>query len=169
MSSEGRVHGPVLVSTTRAHLHRMMDWFVDRDSCAVWSPNLRFPFNEETFAADTMWETLPSYSLVNPDGELLGFGQYYDRLGRCHLGRLVIAPAHRGKGLGAHLIRSLVARGAPLLGASECSLFVSHFNPAAARLYARLGFTVTPYPDGAPIPDCDYMIAPCSRILGPPA
>ena len=144
----------------------MMVWFPDAESCQVWGgTEFRHPFTEETFVADTRCDSLPTYSLVGEAGELLGFGQYYDRVGRCHLSRLAISPEHRGRGLGTRLIEQLIELGAPALSASECSLFVARTNPAAARLYERLGFRVTPYPDAAlTLSGIDYMIASCAVV-----
>ncbi len=156
-----------LVPTTRDHLHQMMAWFPDAASCAMWGgPEFRYPFTEETFVADSRRETLPTYSLVGQNAGLLGFGQYYDRVGRCHLARLVISPSWRGQGLGPRLIDGLIELGAPALRASECSLFVARINPAAKRLYERLGFTVARYPDESfTLAGTDYMIAPCAVVL----
>lgn len=153
-----------LVRTTRDHLRQMMAWFPDAASCAVWGgPEFRYPFTEATFVADSRCESLPTWSLLGDDGTLLGFGQYYDRAGRCHLARLVISPYRRGEGLGTRLIDGLIELGAPALRASECSLFVSRTNRAAARLYERLGFALAPYPDGSsPLPGSDYMVASCA-------
>ena len=39
------------------------------------------------------------YPLLNRQGLLIGFGQYYLRLERCHLSRLVINPDSRGQGI----------------------------------------------------------------------
>jgi ribosomal protein S18 acetylase RimI-like enzyme len=155
-----------LVSTTQEHLRLMMTWFPDADSCRLWGgTDFRYPFTEDSFVAGSRCEALPSYSLVGTHGELLGFGQHYDRVGRCHLGRLVISPTRRGEGLGTRLIDKLVEVGAPAFGATECSLFVARANPAAARLYERLGFTIAPYPDASfDLAGSDYMIAPCALV-----
>ena len=162
--SAPRVHQ--LVATTRDHLRQMMAWFPDAESCRLWGGHdFRFPCSEATFVADSRCETLPTYSLLGEQGELLGFGQYCDRIGRCHLSRLAISPDCRGRGLGTRLITELIELGAPALGASECSLFVARINPAAARLYRRLGFTVAPYPDTSfDLAGIDYMIAPCALV-----
>src|SRR5690606_27253774 len=110
----------------------------------------------------------PSYVLVGASGELLAYGQYYLRVGRCHLGRLVVAPAHRGRGVGARLVHELVALGSAQLGVSECSLFVVAQNTRAVALYRRLGFTPSPYPE----PDAEtspylYMTAACRHVRLP--
>jgi ribosomal protein S18 acetylase RimI-like enzyme len=155
-----------LEGTTAAHLRQMMSWFADAQACRLWGgTEFRYPFTEETFVADSRCESLPSYSLLGDGDRLLGFGQYYDRRGRCHLSRLAISPDHRGQGLGTQLIAQLVELGAPVLHADQCSLFVARTNPAAARLYARLGFVIVPYPDDSlPLAGIDYMIAPCAQV-----
>jgi ribosomal protein S18 acetylase RimI-like enzyme len=159
-------HSARLVSMTQDHLRLMMTWFPDAESCRLWGgTDFRYPFTEDGFVADSRCESLPSYSLVEVHGELLGFGQHYDRVGRCHLARLVISPEHRGERLGTRLIDELIEIGAPASGANECSLFVARSNPAAVRLYARLGFAIAPYPDASfDLSGSDYMIAPCAVV-----
>jgi ribosomal protein S18 acetylase RimI-like enzyme len=104
--------------------------------------------------------TIPASFWLSDSGELLAFGQYYPRAGRCHVGRLAVNPARRGQGLGTRLIAALVELGAPKLGAEECSLFVSTHNLQAKRLYDRLGFVAVPYPEaGGAVPNSHYMIA----------
>lgn len=139
-----------------------MSWFPDPASCRQWGgPGFRFPFTAQTFRDDARLDSLPSWSLIGADGALCGFGQYYLRLGRCHLARLAIAPAMRGRGLGSTLIRELCERGRSELGADTFSLFVLPDNERASRLYRRLGFSSVAYPEPDPVfAGCIYMIAP---------
>lgn len=154
-----------LVPATQHHLRQMMSWFPTLESCVRWGgPAFRFPFHENGFLEDTRVAELPSFALVDAGGGLLGFGQYYAREGRCHLGRLVIHPDRRGQGLGAGLISSLATMGSAELGAQECSLFVSNNNERAERLYERLGFTRAPYPGTDSIPRSHYMVAPSKAL-----
>ena len=150
-----------LVKATREHLLRMGSWFPDQESCRVWGgPEFRFPFTAETFLADSKWADLASHALIRNSTELCGFGQFYLRAGRCHLGRLAISPDCRGQGLGTQLIALLQKAGKQQLGTTEYSLFVSFTNTAAKALYERLGFKCVPYPEkGFEIPDCHYMVA----------
>lgn len=143
-------------------LRELMSWFQDGSSCRTWGgPEFRYPFTEETFREDAKVQELASWSMVDGDGALCAFGQYYPRLGRCHLGRLAVAPALRGRGIGRALVTELAQRGLAELGADACSLFVLPGNERAARLYSRLGFVGRPYPEPAPIFDaCTYMVAP---------
>ncbi len=141
-----------LERATDEHLRQLMGWFPDRHSCLVWGgPQFRYPFTVATFVEDTRVRELPSFVLVDADGRPLAFGQYYERVGRCHLGRLVVAPGHRGGGLGRHLIGALAELGSRQFDAGECSLFVARDNVRAARLYRGLGFREADYPEHDPV------------------
>ena len=150
-----------LVEATRAYLPQIMAWFPTEHSCRVWGgPDLRFPFTAETFLADSKLTSLPSYVLVEEPDEPCGFGQFYLRAGRCHLSRLAVAPAARGRGLGTRLIELLLRTGKTTLGVTESSLFVHVTNTSAIALYERLGFARAAYPEpDLAIPDSHYMIS----------
>jgi ribosomal protein S18 acetylase RimI-like enzyme len=149
-----------LIEATQAHVPQIMTWFPTEHSCRVWGgPEFRFPFTAETFLADSKLTRLPSYALMGESTELCGFGQFYLRVGRCHLSRLAVAPAYRGRGLGTQLIEMLLREGKKTLGVTQGSLFVHVTNTAAIALYERLGFTHSPYPEpGLAIPNSLYMI-----------
>jgi ribosomal protein S18 acetylase RimI-like enzyme len=150
-----------LIPASTDVLRSIMQWLPDRRSALLWGgPKLRFPLTAETLLEDSRFADLPSYALVGAEGELLGFGQYYLRAGRCHLGRLIIAPERRGAGLGPWLVGGLVGIGAAALSVPECSLFVLPDNQRARRLYDKLGFTLTTYPEAGHETDgFHYMIA----------
>lgn len=59
-----------------------------------------------------------------------------------YLAHLAVAPAWQGQGIGQALIGHLLAQ-ARVLGRQQIVLDVATSNPAAERLYARLGFNVT--------------------------
>jgi len=148
----------MLAAAAPPHLLEIMSWFPSRESCQIWGgPEFRFPFTAQSFHADCHLE-LPSRVLLDGGGMLCGFGQYYLRAGRCHLARLAIAPALRGRGLGARLIELLSDEGRAALGVEHCSLFVSIANTTALALYERLGFARAAYPGDLPIPGCHYMV-----------
>jgi ribosomal protein S18 acetylase RimI-like enzyme len=138
-----------------------MTWFPDEHSCRVWGgPAFRFPFTPETFLTDSKFAEFASYVLIREPAELCAFGQFYLRAGRCHLGRLAVAPSQRGRGVGTQLIRMLMREGTKALGVTESSLFVHITNTSALALYNRLGFTRASYPEpDRMIPDSYYMIA----------
>ena len=152
-----------LIPATQVHLLEIMPWFPTAYSCRIWGgPEFRFPFTLETFLADSKLATIASYALIEGAAEVAAFGQFYSRVGRCHLCRLAVAPDRRGRGLGAQLIEALLREGKKALDATEGSLFVHGNNATAITLYKRLGFVFSTYPEpGFHIPDSHYMVSPC--------
>jgi ribosomal protein S18 acetylase RimI-like enzyme len=154
-------HTLQFIKATETHALHIMTWFPDELSCRVWGgPAFRFPFTPETFLTDSKFAELSSYVLIREPPELCAFGQFYLRAGRCHLGRLAVAPTQRGRGVGTQLIRMLMQEGTKTLGVTESSLFVHITNTSAMALYQRLGFTCASYPEpGLMLPNSHYMIA----------
>ena len=143
-----------------AQLPELMTWFPDRSGLLTWGGSeFRFPFTAETFRDDANVRSLPTWALVEDDA-LVGFGQCYLRVGRCHFGRLAIAPARRGSGFGSRLIRGLAQWGRNEFRTDSFSLFVLPGNQDAIRLYRRMGFAEIPYPAPSPATDAYiYMVA----------
>jgi ribosomal protein S18 acetylase RimI-like enzyme len=141
-------------------LAELMAWFPDARSLHIWGgPVFRHPFTPESFREDSKVDELDSWSLVGDDGRLAAFGQCYLRVGRCHFGRIGVAPALRGSGSGTQLLRAIAREARAAFGEREFSLFVRRDNEAAHRLYLRLGFREAPYPDPSFMTDSRYMIA----------
>jgi ribosomal protein S18 acetylase RimI-like enzyme len=137
----------------------LMSWFSNEYELNIWSgPNFRYPFNLNTFKSDLNVETLKSFSLTSSEGNLLGFGQYYLRLERCHLGRLVVNPNFRGQGIASHLINQLSTLGKLDLHVDSCSLFVLGDNENAIKAYTKIGFSMADYPKEIPLANCFYMV-----------
>lgn len=149
-----------IIPAQAGHLGILKNWFPDREKAYEWcGPGLRFPFTDETFSEDIHWKRMPAYSLVNENKELIGFGQYYEKAGRCHLARLVISPAYRSRGFGYHFIYRLMNIGMEDLGVDECSLFVIRSNEKALKCYRALKFEKADYPPGhAHFSDIDFMV-----------
>lgn len=148
-----------LVAPSLTHLEEMMSWFADQDTLFAWAgPNFRFPYTLASFETDLRLNELASYSLVDNADNFLAFGQYYSRLGKCHLGRLVVNPKHRGKGIAQKLMLLLVETGQLNLKTNSSSLFVLSDNLPAIKSYQSFGFKCAEYPDEIAISDCLYMI-----------
>lgn len=149
-----------LTQPAPAHLKEMMGWFPSEPELRVWAgPGFRYPFDAQSFEADLEMNRLASHCLVEGDA-LLAFGQYYNRLDRCHLGRLVVSPAQRGKGIVGALIGQLSELGRRRLGTQGYSLFVLGDNLGARAAYERLGFAAAEYPGEMPLENCLYMTKP---------
>jgi len=141
------------------HYSELMSWFSTEEELNLWSgPNFTYPFDLTTFKRDLKGETLKSYSLITHEGDFLAFGQYYLRLERCHLGRLVVNPHFRGQGIAAYLIDKLSDLGKSALNTNSCSLFVLAQNVSAIKAYTKLGFTRVEYPQTMPLANCLYMV-----------
>ena len=142
-----------------ARLPELMAWFPDARTLRTWGgPDFRFPFTSASFHEDAKLDDIDSFSLVDGGG-LAAFGQCYLRIGRCHFGRVAVAPARRGQGLGTRLLREMARWGRARFGPRELSLFVNRDNPDARRLYQRLGFREARYPDPAVLPGAYYLVA----------
>lgn len=143
----------------------LMTWFAGAHSLRTWGgPEFRFPFTAASFREDAKVDDIDSFSLVAENSALAAFGQCYLRIERCHFGRVAVAPDRRGQGIGTMLLAEMAAWGQASFGPRELSLFVMRDNEAAFRLYRRLGFRVTPYPEPGFMPDAHYMIADASEL-----
>lgn len=142
-----------------ADISQLMSWFPTSRSVDIWGgPNFRYPFTAETFAEDVRWRQMASYCLVDADGDMLAFGQFYERHGRINLARLVVCPRHRGQGLGRQLVALLMKKGREALPLAEFSLYVYKDNESAKACYKAMGFEECRYPDGDEMADaCFYM------------
>ena len=149
-----------LVPTHREHLQVLMTWFPDLKSAQQWGgPAIRYPFTDAEFSKDIHWQKMPAYSLLGEQKELIGFGQYYEKAGRCHLARLAVAPSFRSRGFGHQLIHELMNVGMRELGVDECSLFVMSSNKGAVSCYTSLNFLSAPYPPGQKhVSGMDFML-----------
>ena len=136
-----------------------MTWFANEEQLKIWSgPNFRYPFYFTSFKDDLNLTSLNSFSLLCAQSNLLAFGQYYLRAGKCHLGRLVVNPAFRGQAIVTDLINRLSMAGKNKLQVNACSLFVFSHNTRAIKAYERLGFCVEAYPEDMVLEKCLYMV-----------
>lgn len=91
-------------------------------------------------------------AVLSDTGRTVGHVQLMDidRTGsRCVLGKVLIFPAHRGRGLGTSLVRSAVEEAFAGLGLREVTLLVFDFNEAAIATYKSIGFVPAPPHPGA--------------------
>ena len=149
----------MLVPFTKDHIEQLTSWFPDEVSLAKWSgPGFRYPFTEDTFFQDLNTEKLPSFCLFCEQGKFAAFGQFYNRLERIHLARLVVNPELRGKGIAERLIYSLIQKGIAQFKLNSASLFVLSDNLPAITAYQKAGFEIANYPTEIPLENCRYMI-----------
>jgi ribosomal protein S18 acetylase RimI-like enzyme len=158
-----------LIEPSQQMIQVMMTWIKDERQLSAWAgPTFRYPFTRESFTQDLRLGDLASYCLLgstiaaaNGPDQLLAFGQFYQRLNKCHLARLLVAPKQRGKGLAKVIIKLLSESGRQRLELAGDSLFVLPENLAAVRTYTWIGFEVVDYPRQHPMDDHLYMIRIC--------
>lgn len=156
-----------LVAVKEQDAFSLYQWFSDLKQISSWGgPGFDYPMTQEAFLGVLRVNELSSYWLEDNSGTRMGFGQFYNRLNRYHLGRLVISPEQRGKGMGKSLVLALLESAPDHIelegNVREASLFVMRNNPAAFNCYTSLGFAETPYPGPIPgdLKDCAYMVKP---------
>jgi ribosomal-protein-alanine N-acetyltransferase len=96
-----------------------------------------FPWSQGIFA-DCLRAGHPCWVLC-AHGPIVGYGILSVGAGEAHVLNVCIGPAHRGKGLGRHLMLRLLDL-ARWSGADRVFLEVRPSNPIAKALYESLGF-----------------------------
>jgi ribosomal protein S18 acetylase RimI-like enzyme len=94
-----------------------------------------------------------SFTMIDDSGVIAGFGQILElEPYRIHLGRIIISPEFRGKGLGAVLCRELMRVATEQFRPAEFTLNVYRSNTPALKLYKSVGFVMlAEYADNASI------------------
>jgi ribosomal protein S18 acetylase RimI-like enzyme len=133
---------PTLRSLQPTDYEAIASWVPDSAACLRWAgPRLAFPFSAADLPALLTVSNGESYCFV--EGAIpLGFGQHWVLTpGAVHLGRIILSPAVRGKGLGRVLCEQLAAKAIQSTHATSVTLRVYRDNTAAVALYTSLGFT----------------------------
>jgi [ribosomal protein S18]-alanine N-acetyltransferase len=134
-------------------------WVPDAEACARWAgPRLPFPFRADELETLLAMPGAASWCLAVGDGPPCAFGQHWVRTpGAVHLGRIIVAPERRGRGLGRLLCRQLVVAAVGASGAGVVTLRVYRDNRRAAELYRSLGFVPV---ESESTPDVFFMRLP---------
>ena len=148
-------------------IDQLMRWFPGERQVRTWGgPDFRYPFTRHSFVEDMHWGRMDSYSLCDAGGELVAFGQLYQRHGRINLARLVVDPGRRNAGIGRTLVRHLFDAARASFDCDDFSLFVYRDNAAALACYQRMGFQISEYPEGIPLAaQCYYLTRPVHEPL----
>ncbi len=110
-------------------------------------PKYQFPLTEqqllETIESD---EILPFKFMDSETGEILGHCQIMRIDFQQHsasLGRILINPDCRGRGLGARMLNEITGYAKKVLNLKKLSLRVYDFNQTAIKCYKNIGFIET--------------------------
>lgn len=119
-------------------------WVPDAEAARRWAgPLLTFPFSVADLPAALAapGSEASSYCLSDVEQRPLGFGQHWVfQPGAVHLGRIIVSPDARGRGVGRFLCEQLLAAAVQSSQATSVTLRVYRDNAAAIALYASLGF-----------------------------
>lgn len=130
-----------------ADMQQLRTWFNSADEQHSWGgDNFTYPCSELRFFEMLCRPGTQSFSLLDEQEQLIGFGQICDRFGCHHLARLVINPKQRGNGLASVLINELIIV-AMQQEKRPISLYVHRHNTVAVKCYQKLGFSVSPPPE----------------------
>ena len=120
-------------------------WIPGEGECVRWAgPLLPFPCAAHELAARLNSPGISSLVLTDADSfddATLGFGQFWMREpNSVHLGRIIVAPALRGRGYGKALCRLLLDAALQTTCVRAATLRVFRDNGSAMNLYRGLGF-----------------------------
>ncbi|MFC4701684.1 GNAT family N-acetyltransferase [Glaciecola siphonariae] len=151
-----------LVFSMSAHYEHLLTWLPKGEAFVRWAgPSLDYPEDAASFEASLVVGNYQSYTLINASGdtpEILGFGQIQIWSSRAHLGRLIIAPQYRGRGLSYILVNLLIEKAAAQHNITSVSLFVYKDNLPAVTSYQNLGFVPSAYPKEVTfVEGCSFM------------
>ena len=137
-----------LESFAPRHYATLSSWFDSERDVVQWGgPALRHPLDDEQLQTMLPDEATPPARLswmALRDGECVGHAQVMSvdpSGGAARLGRIVIAPAHRGRRLAVSMLRPVIAEVFTIRGIDRVELGVYTWNAGAIRTYTRLGFT----------------------------
>ena len=120
----------------------LASWVPDAVACLRWAgPRILFPFPVSELPDLLVVPGGTSYFLAEGCGVPCGFGQHWVIVaGSVHLGRIIVSPAARGKGVGRALCELLIGEAVRCTGANAITLRVYRDNAVAVSLYSSLGF-----------------------------
>ena len=130
----------------REDLSTVTGWIPDADTLNLFTgPRLQWPLTAEQLIDMELLDGFSAWIAV--DEELTAVGHFDLTLDHrtARLGRVIIDPEKRGRGLAHALIHLAIAR-ARELDADEIQLNVIAGNGPASRTYERAGFTRHPTP-----------------------
>jgi RimJ/RimL family protein N-acetyltransferase len=136
-----------LIPFSPEHFLVLSSWFANESDVVQWGgPLVHFPLDApqlQSFLAEgTSNPPRRLCWMAEQDGAHTGHVQLgFDwRNGNATLGRVIVNPAARGKGLAAPMLKLAIARAFNFPQIFRLELNVYTFNQPAVRTYAKLGF-----------------------------
>jgi len=120
--------------------HLIVSWVPDAEALYLFAgPRLRWPLTLDQLTVDEQSPERTAWVVVDACPEPIGQFELTMRDGHAHLGRVLLDPTVRGRGLAHDLVRLAITR-ARALGATSIGLNVVTGNRPALRTYERAGF-----------------------------
>ena len=118
----------------------VVDWIPDENACYLFTgPRLTWPLTPAQLDETAATPGLSAWMLLDDEGSVVGHFDLTLDGERARLGRVLIAPENRGRGLAHELVRQAREK-ARELGAAQLTLCVIKGNEPAIRTYVSAGF-----------------------------
>ncbi|WP_158606374.1 GNAT family N-acetyltransferase [Paenibacillus ginsengarvi] len=103
-------------------------------------PSGKFPLQAGQLEQNAKNRWCPT--IVEDESGIAGYANFYgyEEGKQCHLGNVIVAPAHRGQGAAAFLIRTMITKASAELNVPRLLLVCHSTNPRALLFYDKLGF-----------------------------
>lgn len=140
-----------LVPFTEQDIDRLISWIASPEELFVWTadrfayPLTREAFQEEMRKSAQLGDRLFFKAVDAESGDVIGhieLGGIDLRNRALRIGRVLLAPAFRGRGLGTEMMRAAVDLAFGTFAVHRVELGVFDSNPRAQACYERVGFQV---------------------------
>jgi RimJ/RimL family protein N-acetyltransferase len=135
---------------TQTDFKDLIEWSGDEAFLLQWSgPSFTYPLGEDQLQTYIEGANEPDrsdkfiYKAIDGSGASVGHISLgnIDRLNRSgRIGRVLVSPAGRGKGIGAEMMKGILQIGFQELKLHRISLGVFDFNVSAIQCYEKVGF-----------------------------
>jgi ribosomal protein S18 acetylase RimI-like enzyme len=144
--SSGGSRGLELVEFDLASAPAVSSWARTAQEVQAWCSQSEAPVPPDVVAGWSQAPDVLAYLLVD-GAEPIGYGELWvdDEEAEVELARLIVEPAHRGRGVGRDMVARLVQKA--MHHHSSVLMRVHPDNLAARRCYAAAGFTRVPAED----------------------
>lgn len=138
-----------LAPFTDADIDRLTGWFPNPEALFLWTasgfefPLTREPFQKHLAECAARGDRIFYKAILLETGEACGhieLGALDPRNRSLRIGRVLIAPAFRGRGLGVEMMRLALRIAFEDHGAHRVELGVFDVNPGAIAVYEKAGF-----------------------------
>ena len=138
-----------LIPFTEEDIDRLLGWITSEEEYFLWTaaavsfPLTREPFQKLMRESAERGDRLFFKAADRDSGNVIGHLELgaIDRQNRStRIGRVLLAPEARGRGLGAELMRAGLAKAFDEMGMHRVELWVFEANRGAVACYERVGF-----------------------------